>query len=243
MDMVELVGCDSLLVTGDISEGDDVVFQLHRLADALRKPIYFVLGNHDFYHNSVDRTRLYVARSIAPQPMLRYLRDESVIMLTPGVGLVGEDGWGDATQGDYENTTVRLHDFDMIENFRATPPTTWKRQLQIFGRDAADRLDGKLRVASEACHHVIVATHVPPFRESCWYEGHTTDDNWAPFFVSGQTGEVIRQAAIENPSVRYDVYCGHTHHGGIAAIEPNLRVITGAATYGKPTINDVIEVV
>lgn len=242
LDLIDQVGCDALLITGDISEGDDVVFQLLRLADLVKRPIYFVLGNHDFYQNSVLRTREAVSEATVAQPLLRYLRNENMIELTPDCVLIGEDGWGDATEGNYEQSIVRLNDFHLIDDFLASPPSTWKSLLQSFGRDSSERLDEKLKLACSKYASVIVATHVPPFRESCWYEGHTTDDHWAPFFVCGQVGKVILQAAIDHPETKIEVYCGHTHHGGIAELAPNLRVITGGAKYGEPIITDLLEV-
>jgi len=242
IDLIELVGCDALLVTGDISEGDDVVFQLLRLADYVKRPIFFVLGNHDFYQSSIRSAREAVAQAAVESPLLRYLRDESVIELSPTCALVGEDGWGDATEGDYEHSMVRLNDFRLIDDFVAAPPSTWKAMLQSLGRDASDRLSRKLSLACANYSLVIVATHVPPFRESCWYEGRTTDDNWAPFFVCGQLGNVLRKAAVDFPKTQIEVYCGHTHHEGIATLTPNLRVTTGSAKYGEPTIAELIQI-
>jgi Icc protein len=232
----------AILITGDISEGEDVVFQLLRLADVVARPIHFVLGNHDFYHSSVARTRVAVWAAAAKHPLLTYLRDETVVELTPHVALVGEDGWGDATQGDYERSVVRLNDFRLIDDFQTISDKLWRGELEKLGLDAADRLRSKLEVACQRYPRVIVATHVPPFRESCWYEGHTTDDHWAPFFVCGQVGKVLAEVAQQNPQTRFEVYCGHTHHGGIAEIAANLKVITGGATYGYPDVTGVIEV-
>ncbi len=36
--------------------------------------------------------------------------------------------------------------------------------------------------------------------------------------------------------------CGHTHGEGEAQILPNLKVLTGGATYGEPTLQRVLEV-
>ena len=89
---------------------------------------------------------------------------------------------------------------------------------------------------------VLVATHVPPFRQACWYQGKTTDDNWAPFFVCGQVGEVLLRCSAARPDCQFTVLCGHTHNEGIANIADNLVVYTGAADYGNPDIEAVIEI-
>ena len=89
---------------------------------------------------------------------------------------------------------------------------------------------------------MIVLTHVPPFREACWYEGQTTDDNWAPYFVCGQVGEVLRRAGQDRPTCQLTVLCGHTHNAGFAQITDQLVVHTGAARYGHPDVEAVVEV-
>ncbi len=90
--------------------------------------------------------------------------------------------------------------------------------------------------------HVIVLTHVPPFRESCWHEGKVSDDNWLPFFACKAVGDALREAMAAAPDRQMTVLCGHTHGSGEAQILPNLRVLTGGAVYGKPSVQRVIEV-
>jgi hypothetical protein len=88
----------------------------------------------------------------------------------------------------------------------------------------------------------LIATHVPPFCESCWYEGKTTDDNWAPFFVCGSVGRVLQQTSQVRPQSMFTVLCGHTHHEGVATMRDNLVVYTGAAEYGSPEVEGTIDI-
>ena len=46
---VREAGADAVLLGGDIGEAPDVVEHLEGLDARLGLPIYFVLGNHDFY--------------------------------------------------------------------------------------------------------------------------------------------------------------------------------------------------
>jgi len=232
--------CNAVVISGDISEGEDVVFQLRRLADAIQLPIHFVLGNHDFYHSSVARTRAAVRQAAADHPLLNYLSESAPVRLAAGVGLIGADGWGDATVGDYDRSTVRLNDFRLIDDFSLASPALWKAMLIHLGRDSAERLGDSLTTAITTFTSLIVATHVPPFRQSCWYQGRTTDDNWAPFFVSGQCGERLLATAQQHPQATFEVICGHTHNGGIARLRDNLTVRTAGAQYGHPEVAGVI---
>jgi len=232
--------CDAVVISGDISEGEDVMFQLRRMADAFAVPIYFVLGNHDFYFSSLERTLRSIREGVAADPRLHYLPDLPPVQLAPGIVMVGEDGWGDATEGDYARSRVRLNDFRLIDDFRQAAPPQWPSMLAELGRQAAMRLGSQLEVALGDGQQVLVVTHVPPYREACWYEGQTTDDHWAPFFVCGQTGVVLRRAAQQHLTAKLEVICGHTHHGGVAEIRGNLTVTTAGAEYGAPALAGVI---
>ena len=231
--------CDAVILSGDISEGEDVVFQLRRLADAIGLPIHFVLGNHDFYHSSIERTRDAIRKAVAEHPLLNYLTDSDPVSIG-GVALIGVDGWGDATVGDYERSTVRLNDFRLIDDFFLAAPSLWKSILRDQGNDSALRLEGLLTAAGKLHKRLLVVTHVPPFRQACWYQGQTTDDNWAPFFVSGQCGETLIDFAQSHPDSTIDVLCGHTHSGGFARMRDNLVVTTAGAEYGKPEVAAMI---
>lgn len=233
---------DATLIGGDISEGDDVVFQLQRIVESVPRPTYFVLGNHDFYHTSIPLTRRRVIELCRDHPGLHYLTDCGPVDLAQGVVLLGEDGWGDGTVGDYDGSTVRLNDFERIQDFCESDPGLWKSMLQRHGRESAERFESKVDSIGKEVAVVVLLTHVPPFREACWYQGKTTDDNWAPFFVCGELGSAIRRAALRRPECQWIILCGHTHNRGTAQIAPNLVVYTGAADYGRPVIEGVLNV-
>ena len=235
-------GADGVVISGDISEGDDVVLQLRRLAEQSQSPIYFVLGNHDFYQSSIGVTRQNVIAASRELPMLTYLTDSSAIELADGVFLIGDDGWGDGVEGDYDGSTIRLNDFQLIDDFRLADPSQWRRLIQTQGAESAQRLESKLDAIPKDASEILVVTHVPPFREACWYEGKTTDDNWAPFFVCGQVGQVLQNATRVRRNCRITVLCGHTHHAGVANLDPNLTVHTGAAEYGSPRVEGLVTV-
>lgn len=43
--------CDAVLISGDIAEATCLIEVLNEMADQLKKLIYFILGNHDYYRN------------------------------------------------------------------------------------------------------------------------------------------------------------------------------------------------
>ncbi len=53
---------DAFAISGDIGESPQIIGTLKEMEQIVRKPIYFVLGNHDFYRGSIANTRNEVAR-------------------------------------------------------------------------------------------------------------------------------------------------------------------------------------
>lgn len=82
---------DAVAVSGDIGESTDVAQYLAEMGEIIQKPIYFVLGNHDFYRDSIAGTRRRVSN--LAEGHLRYLTSLGAVELTPRAAIVGHDGW------------------------------------------------------------------------------------------------------------------------------------------------------
>lgn len=115
-------------------------------------------------------------------------------------------------------------------------------KLHALGDEAAAHFRTVLPGAMTRFRHVFVATHIPPFREACWQEGRVSGDDWLPFFTCKAAGDALVEAMATAPDLRMTVLCGHTHGGGEADVLPNLRVLTGGATYGRTEVQRVVEV-
>lgn len=235
---------DAFVITGDIGEADDVARHLNAIDTAARRPVYFVLGNHDFYRGSIAMVRETVQQLCAVCPDLHWLPDAGVVPLSAEACLIGHDGWGDGRLGDYFGTDVLLNDFGLIGEFGGFEEAKDERlaRMLALGDEAAAHLRSVLPDALSRFRHVIVATHVPPFRESCWHEGQVSNDDWLPFFTCKAVGDVLAEAMTAAAERRMTVLCGHTHCGGEVAVLPNLRVLTGGARYGNPAVQRVLEV-
>lgn len=229
-------GGEALLLTGDISDQRALGRHLHEMADVVGVPVYFVLGNHDYYHGAVEAGRSQVRELCAETPKLTWLHGAGVVRLRADVALVGVDGWGDARLGAPDTTPVLLHDFRYIEELAWLETPARNAVLRALGDESAAALSAPLHEALESCARVLVATHVPPFAEACWHEGALSDDDWLPFFSCAAVGALLLQAADAHPSQQIEVYCGHTHSPGVARLRPNLVVHTGGACYGAPDL-------
>lgn len=239
---------DAFAITGDIGESPNITGYLKEMEEILRKPIYFVLGNHDFYRGSIAETRDAVARIADQSEFLVYLTATSVVELSPQTALVGHDGWADARLGDFDHSHVFLNDYVAIQELRkwegefSVDKPALKEALHGLGDEAADHLGVVLRQAVAEHSSVIALTHVPPFKEAAWYDGRHSDDNWLPHFACKAAGDSLRRVIASNPQSQLLVLCGHTHGQGEVQISENLRVLTGEAEYGQPVIQQVIEI-
>lgn len=233
---------DALLLAGDIAEADSVVRCLAATAEAAQCPVYFVLGNHDYYGGSIFGLRTWMAELAELSPLLVWMHTAGVVSLTRDTALVGHDGWGDGRFGNCRRTTVELNDFYLIRELANITRDSRLRRLRLLGDEAATHFRATLPEALDTHGHVIVLTHVPPFREAAWHEGRLSDKNWAPFFACKAAGDALSEIMQERPDRRMTVLCGHTHGGGVADILPNLRVYTGAARYGRPELQEALEV-
>jgi len=231
---------DAVLIGGDISEAPQLEAHLRLLEKHLRQPIYFVLGNHDFYRGSIQSVRRTAERISESSNQLKWLSNMEVVELTEQTGLLGHDTWADGRSGAGAKSPIFLNDFMLIKELRKS--RNLFKTLGELGDEAAAYLKQQLPAALARFQHLIVLVHVPPFIESCWHEGEISGDDWLPHFTCRAVGDTLRQIMNENPEKKMTVLCGHTHSSGTAQILSNLLVKTGAAKYGKPRVQEILTI-
>ncbi|NDJ61371.1 MAG: phosphoesterase [Chloroflexi bacterium] len=235
---------DSVLITGDIGEGTTVERYLHRIADRLGKPIYFVLGNHDYYDRSIAPVRDIMRQINREQAgRLLWLGDSAPIALTPDTALVGHDGWSDGRYGDFMASPVVLSDYLRIEDLVIPDRAARLERLKALGDDAAAHLRGVLPGALAQNRRVLVALHPPPFQQATYYldTPAADDDEYLPHFACKAVGDLLLELAPQHPDTEITVLAGHTHHAADVQPLPNLHVIVAAAEYGNPVVSRVLE--
>lgn len=231
---------DAVLISGDISEAHTLEDHLRLLESCLQRPIFFVLGNHDFYRGSIDSVRQKAKLLSESTTWLNWLPHIGVVELTKQTGLIGHDSWGDGRLGAGARSQVILNDFFLIQDLSESQDLFGK--LNALGDEAADYFRNHLPESLKRYQHILVSVHVPPFKESCWHEGRISDDDWLPHFTCHAVGEVLLRTMREHPDNTMTVVCGHTHGSGVVRILPNLEVKTGGAKYGKPHVQEILSI-
>ncbi len=232
---------DCILISGDIGEAPRLQWYLQQLQSRLPYPLYFVLGNHDYYSASFTDVRSLVEGVIRQSDRLHWLTISGVVELAPDVGLIGHEGWADGRAGDYDSSGVLLNDYVAIRDFVGLDKPRRLKLLNQLGDDAAAYIRKWLPTALATYPHVVLVTHVPPFREACWHEGGISDHDWLPHFVCQAAGEAMLEIMAKHPDRQLTVLCGHSHGQGSVHIRDNLLVLTGGAEYGKPHVQKVFE--
>lgn len=233
---------DGLFLTGDISTARQIESHLQFFEDFYQLPVYFVLGNHDYYGGKIDSVRNLVKKICKKSRWLHWLLVSGIVPLSKDVCLIGHDGWADGRLGDYGGSKILLNDYLKIRNFVQAGDVGRLALLNSLGDQAADYLRSILPNALASYNQIIVLIHAPPFKEACWHQGKISPDDWLPHFSCKAIGDVLVEFMSAAPDKQMTVLCGHTHSSGECHILPNLLVKTGEAKYGAPKIQEIIEV-
>ena len=245
-DSIKLCEPDAVVITGDISESSLLFYHLLMLEKELDPtPVFFVCGNHDYYHGSITEIR-NILRDRYTYPDYEkgglykgayWLGSSGVIPLTKTAALIGHDGWYDGGYADYFKSRLDMNDYYLIHELTATREFRYQT-IRMLAQESANYLKNNLyRSFHEGFDVVYVATHVPPFRENSTYNGKISDDDWMPHFSSKIMGDMLLETAKNNPDKNIVVLCGHSHGGATHKPLPNLVVHTGKAKYKRPEIN------
>jgi predicted phosphohydrolase len=230
---------DALLLAGDISTAGDVDMTVDWIASEVDCPIFFVLGNHDYYGGSIGTVRRRMRALTTKSMATKWLPAVPGVVELGSTILVGHDGWYDGGCGD-PRSTLRLRDFDEIDDLVGLHREARDRLTRWLAEDGAAQLAAQL--ASSTASSVLVVTHVPPFQDASRHRGERSSGETLPFYCNTALGRVLTDFAIERQAVDIRVLCGHTHDRYDVDILPNLHISVGGAEYGSPEIGGVLEI-
>jgi Icc-related predicted phosphoesterase len=238
---------DCLVVTGDIANSKLIERLLREMQAKIGIPVYFNLGNHDFYGGSVLAVRKWARAITKAKVPLHWIEAAGIVDLGDRACLVGVDGWGDGQLGDPMWSKVLLNDWDLIDEFSIKNAIHDKAArmdlLGKLGQSAAHEIRATLIKALPKFDQVLLMTHVPPWKEATWHEGAHSNDDWLPWFSCKAVGDAIVEQAAKHPSKKITVLCGHTHGAGHSKINDQIEVYTGGARYRSPEVQQLFDVV
>ena len=237
----------SVCISGDISESYSLEEDLTLLSSILDLPVYFVLGNHDFWHSTFSDVENTCRRLTLENSKLVWLSGTNIIQLSDQIALVGHDGWYDARNGDWNTSNITMNDWYHIYNYH--PFISVNLGGMMPGIDMNAIVNVSRHRADLAADHVythgktaleqgnkrlIVFTHFPPFTDAMRWNGGPSEVDAFPWYSSKVMGDTLLKLANEFPDQEISVFCGHTHESCRFVAQKNLEVFVGAAQYGNP---------
>lgn len=235
---------DNVLITGDIATAGTIKKRLSEFQKIVGKPVFYVLGNHDFYGGSIAEVREWAKQEIMDSSADLFWLHGHTVKINGKAALIGVDGMADGLLGNRQESPIALNDWhkikEMSEANLARDRKKRLRMLKKLGKQEAETLKPILAQALAQNDYVYVATHVPPWKEAAWHEGEHSDDNWLPWFTCKAVGACIEEVSAEFPGKKITVLCGHTHGFGYSKISDDIEVYTGGAEYYVPKIQTTI---
>lgn len=225
-----------LFITGDISDGIKLELNLCELSEASKYPIYFISGNHDYYHSSFERTRKIFERAVSEHENLVYLPMSGVTPLSEDTCVIGTESWYDGRSGNLVLTPFGMNDFRLISDLVCPSRIETIKAFQDRADSALEHLKALLEVAVKKYKKIIILSHPVPFGVLDVKKGELS-----PFYVWYDAGKYIADFSSEHKEIDFLWLCGHTHASSSFKYDQNLRVYALGAEYGYPKIGAMID--
>lgn len=242
-------GPSLIVITGDISEATTLETHLRMMEMYIPNiPIYFVCGNHDYYHGSISETRVMLKDKFGANSRIQWLPTIDYISLSKKAALVGHDGWYDGRYSSYYDSQLDMSDYHLIKELKGG---AWyvEERFQKIGQlalEGALHITGGIRKAFETGHDLVyVATHVAPFKENSRApDGKMSDRHWLPHFSSKILGDALLTLMNEQQckNKKLTVLCGHNHTAWVHEPHENIICYTGGAEYRYPNVTDSFDI-
>lgn len=234
-------GHDGVVITGDIGRANSVVEHLGEIARATRKPIFFTLGNHDFFGGAIKSVESAVDAACCKFANLHHLGKGEIIQLGDSSALVGHRGWSNGGAGSRYRFSVPNPDRNAIEDFRGLSNNAYFSRVQNLGTESADYVRDILPAALGRYRRVVFLTHFPPHTDAVRFNGQPCGWNRMSHFANFAMGGALG-IAKNYPERRITVLAGHSHCAATVRVAPGIEIKVAGARPGKPEVPGVIDV-
>jgi predicted MPP superfamily phosphohydrolase len=238
---LKITDFDAAIITGDTAASATLVNHLESLAVASApRPVFIVLGNHDFYGSSLEKTHTAVRTLCHRISNLHHLQDHGSVLLNNHTVLIGHSGWADARTGWGHNTCIKSPDHWCIDEFRKLDQAKRFELMAELGNKSTRCIRQNLNTALRKAETLIVATHVPAFQTSALYNGTPCGPCHTPHYVHSSLGGLLIGAARNNREKHFLALSGHTHSAMSEHVLDNLESWVAGTTKGRPQIQSII---
>lgn len=216
-----------LIISGDISLGNKLERNIKTLSNAVQMPIYLVLGNHDFWYSSFNKTESLLDDICKDKSIINLNKD--FVKINDDTVITGFTGWYDCRFGTIDKD-VQMNDWIKIEDFKNQDPIILSQNRSASYLSFKDR---SISFKDTGIKNQIIVTHFPPFENLI-----KEKDDSKPFYGSSDSGKMLLE--IKNNFDKVICLSGHTHNRARYNID-NLSCYVGEACRGKPSLAGIID--
>lgn len=221
----------AVFLSGDITYGPTLISDLKFLGERIGRPLYFILGNHDYHGSSIAKVHEEIRKVCAEYKNLVWVTEAGVIPLTEEVALIGAEGWYDARIGNPEYIKYTF-DWFLTEEFKKLP--SMSARIDAFRKladDSATLLSEQLEKAVKDFKTIYLITHFPPWREAHRASGTFMEQFWLPYNVNLALGQALEKVMEKHKNRNLIVLCGHTHTDCWIHVSRNIECRVNNASY------------
>lgn len=227
----------AVFLTGDISNSAwSCLKDLEFLGKRAGRPIYFVLGNHDYHFSNIEFVHKEIRRLCSKYKNLIWLTEANIISLNEEVAIIGQEGWYDARSGN-QNYLKYTIDWLLISEFRKLPSMKERiEKFQELANQSAINLSYKLELALENHKTVYLLTHFPCYLEANRTRSFLSEKFWEPYNTNFALGKSLETIMGKNKKRNLIILSGHTHCSINIHVSQNIECRVGKGAYH--TINE-----
>jgi len=230
-----------LFLTGDISHGISICYNLKYLASRLDIPIYFVLGNHDYHYRKIESIHNSIRELSVKHTNLHWLTESDTISLNKKTAIIGTEGWYDAIFGDPKYLKYSFDRMLMLDFFKMKSFDEQLIRFRQMANNSAQLIENKLNKALQGHKTIYILTHFPPWKEATRDAGSILEKYWLPYNVNYAMGKTIERVMAGKKNKRVIVLAGHCHTDSWIHISNNIECKVNKAKYtGLPRNEEII---
>ena len=214
------IKADGLWLTGDLGDPPANWFFLETLLHQIKLPIYFVLGNHDYYQQRIADVRKKANQLMDTFKQAHYLTSEAAHIFDEHTLLVGVDGWANTadiplTQPTWDSERI----IDLQSPSLATLQQAMNKRAAV---DALLLLKKCQQSIGAATKRVYILTHVPPEQARRGQYPVKPVQARRAVYYSYTLGGVLDELRLQYPHIHFYVFSGHVHQNQLYTLGHNL---------------------
>jgi len=234
---------DAIVINGNIAQPKEFSERISWF-DYSNKPLYFVLGPHDYSGQLVQTVREKMSTQYGKNKNCNWLTVTEPVKLSKTTALIGVDGWGDIRIGKKFHTKLLMTEHCRIDDLRQSTnkrDILWK--LRSLAEADAKLAKKKLTSALKRFKNVIFMSHIAPYANALLKDEQLPNEHLLPYYVSKCLGDVITDVAKQYTDNNITVLCSPTANNVVYKELDNVTVMTNIKrSNGFESLQRIIEV-